>query len=258
MDFTIRRAASPTFGSSQAGTISIGSSSRTRVSEAPAVKTDEAPTDAVKASLTTNQVRTGSTATPYGVESLASVAQEATSTIASLRAEQADLAAQAEGLSVGKQLTTINSLFSDLQDQINRVATTATYNGRNALSGGTYGTGKDGSSAIVALPNSSAITRDLGVSLTDPNNAETVYSTVAYAAGDASHYAINAATATAAAAAPAPKEPPSIDLNNSQDSADNAKNLSAQIARPLTKNGVSEVSADELLGPSTSPSTGLR
>jgi len=88
------------------------------------------------------------------ISRLAEVASEAVNSISALREKQSDLIARS-GTANDESKSRINTDLTDLQSEITRISQNATYNGVNALSGGTFliSDSANNSNKVVSLSN---------------------------------------------------------------------------------------------------------
>ncbi len=100
------------------------------------------------------------------IKGLVDTANAAISEIGELREKQLSLAEEAEFANDSTK-NTLESKINELQDEIERIAGAATYNGQNALAGGTFTVSDSGNnySKVVGLADASQLQTDYGVSL---------------------------------------------------------------------------------------------
>ncbi len=113
-------------------------------------------------------------------ERFTEVAAEATKAIAALKSEQLDLANAASATADARAQSTYDTELDTLQTEIQRVASTATFNGKNAIQGGGI-TISDESRNIytgVQVANQSNLATDLGLSLSNQTNADSAANTL--------------------------------------------------------------------------------
>ena len=172
--------------------------------------TDDAAT--VSLSSTTSSSKTSSAP---GVSNYLSVRENAVSEVAALRAEQKALADKGATLAEGSELSKLQTRFSEIETEVTRISSEATYQGKNVLSGATFGENDNSDTTetkVFSVSNLSPLTASTGLSLSSPEQADaasdalTVLVGLTSTAAESSSRAQDVATSSAASSSDAPSE----------------------------------------------------
>lgn len=193
--------------------------------------------EAVKIIKQTNQTGGGKSAQVSSVQGFLEASRDAASKVADLRSQQLSLANRASELQDGNpELSSLDQQAQEIQKEIDSISQ-AKYNDQPVLAGGTFSySGDDGTPYVTSIPDFSAITRDLSLSLTTPDGAQSAASTLE----EESAVARQAATSTGVAAdsTQARTKPDSVsrrpEWKSEQLSYEDASDLASRVAHDIS------------------------
>ena len=115
-------------------------------------KSPSSADDAATISLS-SEARSGKAASAPGVANYLAVRENAVNSITSLRAEQQSIAEKGATLAESEELATLQTRFDEIEEEVSRISSEATYNGQNVLQAAVFGENdaSDGSKTKVEI-----------------------------------------------------------------------------------------------------------
>ena len=183
-----------------------------------------------------------------GVSNYLAVRENAASAITSLRAEQQSLAEKGATLAESEELATLQSRFGEIEEEISRISSEATYKGQNVLQGAVFGENdaSDGSKTkVVAVASLAPLTADPGLSLATPELADAADESLTTLVGLASTAAESSARAQEVASSSAASSSEASSEEASRLSVEDAQKRARSIADQVTQAASSAFSSED-------------
>lgn len=202
--------------------------------------------DAVRVSLSQSTPAAADERIP-GVKNFLAIREQALGAVSDLRSEQLALSTQAEGLAVGEELTRINERLKELEDEVARVSTSATFNGTNVLDAVLFSSGESDDSSdslILSVADASSFFAAQDVSLEDSSAAVALSETLTQLSADSARFTSD--TSQAQEVVTNTQAPSARGLTDSSDqpSAEEAEALARSIAQNISAELASESAAN--------------
>ncbi len=210
-------------------------------------KTGRANEDAATVSLSKDVV-TAKTSSAPGVSNYLAVRENAANAITSLRAEQQSLAEKGATLAESEELATLQSRFGEIEEEISRISSEATYKGQNVLQGAVFGENdaSDGSKTkVFAVASLAPLTADPGLSLATPELADAADESLTTLVGLASSAAESSSRAQEVASSSAASSSEASSEEASRLSVEDAQKRARSIADQVTQAASASFSAED-------------
>ncbi len=215
----------------------VGGSARVRGNNS--VEATLRSTDSDAARITLSQQGPPPEQSPFpGISSLLDSRKQAISAVSDLRSQQLELSERAEGVAVGRELTSISEQVSAIETEISRVTSSATFNGTNVLQGNVFGTldtGNQGEGFVISVADANALANTEIDSISTPNDAVAVSNQLKQILTDVGRFEQDTEQAQEVASNPASTRPELVSEPRDQLSVEEADALAQSITQQLSQ-----------------------
>jgi hypothetical protein len=182
-----------------------------------------------------------------GVKNFLAIREQALSAVSDLRSEQLALSTRAEGLAVGEELARINERLGELEEEVARVSTWATFNGTNVLDAALFSSGNSDNSSgsvVLSVADASSFFATQDVTLEDASAAVALSETLTQLSADSARFTSDTSQAQEVVTNTQASSARGLTASADQPSAEEAGALARSIAQKISAQLASESGAN--------------